>query len=189
MIAVSLIILPSPAFAHAGTGLPGGFIAGVEHPLTGPDHMLAMVSVGLWGYFLGKPLIYLLPMVFPIMMAIGAGVGMAGVALPPVELGIAASVCILGALILGATRAPIWFACTVVGLFALFHGYAHGIELPSAADPIGYSLGFVFATGSLHVAGIALGSLAALPRGELLLRGLGGVVFVIGLGFLWSAWP
>lgn len=151
--------------------------------------MLAMVSVGLWGYFLGRPLIYLLPMVFPIMMAVGAGVGMAAVSLPPVELGIALSVCILGALILGAVRAPVVVACGVVGLFALFHGYAHGIELPSAADPIGYSLGFVLATGSLHVAGIALGSLAALPRGETVLRGLGAVVLAIGLGFLWTAWP
>lgn len=149
--------------------------------------MLAMVSVGLWGYFLGKPMIYLLPMVFPIMMAIGAGVGMAGVSLPPVEIGIAVSVCVLGALILGAVKAPTWIACAVVGLFALFHGYAHGIELPSAADPIGYSLGFVLATGSLHVAGIAIGSLAALPRGETVLRGLGGVVCAIGLGFLWVA--
>ena len=151
--------------------------------------MLAMASVGLWGYFLGRPLIYLLPMVFPIMMAIGAGVGMAGVELPPVEIGIALSVCVLGALILGAVRAPVWLACAVVGLFALFHGYAHGIELPSAADPIGYSLGFVFATGSLHVAGIAIGSLAVLPRGETFLRGLGGVVLGIGLYFMWAAWP
>jgi urease accessory protein len=186
---VLLIIIADPALAHAGTGLPGGFAAGVEHPLTGPDHMLAMVSVGLWGYFLGRPLIYLLPMVFPIMMAIGAGVGMAGIALPPVEIGIAVSVCVLGALILGAVRAPVPVACAVVGLFALFHGYAHGIELPSAADPIGYSLGFVFATGSLHVAGIAVGSLALLPRGETFLRALGGVVLAIGLYFLWAAWP
>lgn len=187
--AVSLLVIAGPALAHAGTGLPGGFIAGVEHPLSGPDHMLAMASVGLWGHFLGRPLIYLLPMVFPIMMAIGAGVGIAGVKLPPVELGIAVSVCVLGALILGAVRAPVPVACAVVGLFALFHGYAHGLELPSAADPIGYSLGFVGATGSLHVAGIAFGSLAQLPRGQTMLRGVGGVVLLIGLWFLWNAWP
>ncbi len=155
--------------------------------MTGPDHMLAMASVGLWGHFLGRPLIYMLPMVFPIMMAIGAGVGIAGVKLPPVELGIAVSVCVLGALILGAVRASVPVACAVVGLFALFHGYAHGVELPSAADPIGYSLGFVLATGSLHVAGIAIGSLALLPRGETVLRGLGGGVLAAGLWFLWAA--
>lgn len=167
--------------------MPGGFVAGVEHPLTGPDHMLAMVSVGLWGHFLGRPLIYLLPMVFPIMMAVGAGVGMAGVPLPPVELGIALSVCILGALILGAVRAPVWAACAVVGLFALFHGYSHGIELPSAADPIGYSLGFVLATGSLHVMGIAIGGIARFPRGELALRALGGLVLLGGVVYLRAA--
>ena len=185
---VSLILLASPAYAHEGTGLPGGFIAGVLHPLTGPDHLLAMVSVGLWGHFLQRPLIYLLPMVFPIMMAVGAGLGMIGVALPPVELGIALSVVVLGALVFGAIRAEVWLACIVVGIFALFHGYAHGIELPSAADPIGYSLGFVFATGTLHVLGIAIGSLANLPRGETFLRALGGLVFLVGLYFLQAAW-
>ena len=146
-----------------------------------------MISVGLWGHFLQRPLIYLLPMVFPIMMAVGAAIGMVGVALPPVELGIALSVVVLGALIFGAVRARIWIACSVVGIFALFHGYAHGIELPSAADPIGYSLGFVFSTGSLHVIGIAIGSLATLPRGETFLRALGGLVFLIGLYFLQAA--
>lgn len=149
--------------------------------------MLAMISVGLWGHFLGRPLIYVLPMLFPIMMAVGAGVGMLGVALPPVEVGIALSVLILGALILGAVRAAVWFACAVVALFALFHGYAHGMELPSAADPIGYSLGFVFATGSLHVAGIAVGALGVLQRGDAILRGLGGLVLAAGLYFLWTA--
>ena len=126
-------------------------------------------------------------MVFPIMMAIGAGVGMMGISLPPVELGIALSVCVLGGLILGAVRAPVPVACAVVGLFALFHGYAHGIELPSAADPIGYSLGFVLATGSLHVFGIALGYLHLLPRGVALLRALGGLVLIAGLWFLQAA--
>lgn len=126
-------------------------------------------------------------MVFPFMMAVGAGAGMLGVPLPPVELGIALSVCILGGLILGAVRAPIWLACAVVGLFALFHGYAHGMELPSAADPIGYSLGFVFATGLLHVAGIVLGMLDRMPRGVAFLRGLGGAVLAAGGWFLWAA--
>jgi urease accessory protein len=177
-------MISRPALAHSGTGLAGGFLAGVSHPLTGLDHMLAMVSVGIWGHFLGRPMLQALPMVFPIMMSIGAGVGMAGVPLPPVELGIALSVVILGALILGGIRANIGTACAVVGLFALFHGYAHGVELPSAADPIGYSLGFVFATGFLHVVGIGLGLLAMLPRGNMLLRGIGGVVLGFGLYFL-----
>jgi urease accessory protein len=186
---VALILLASPAQAHSETGLPGGFSAGIAHPLTGADHMLAMVSVGLWGHFLRKPLIYLLPMVFPMMMAAGAGIGMIGIALPPVELGIALSVVILGALVCGAVRTQPWVACIVVGLFALFHGYAHGIELPSAADPIGYSLGFVLATGSLHVFGIAIGRIALVPSGETMLRGLGALIFAFGLYFFWAAWP
>ena len=183
-----MLFLASPAYAHSDTGPGSGFIAGVAHPLTGPDHMLAMISVGLWGHFLRRPLIYLLPMVFPIIMAVGAGIGMFGVALPPVETGIALSVVILGALILFAVHAAVWVACVVVALFALFHGYAHGIELPSAADPIGYSLGFVLATGSLHVAGITIGALGWLPRGEMVLRGLGGIVLGAGLYFLSAGW-
>ena len=149
--------------------------------------MLAMASVGIWGAFLGRPLIYLLPMVFPVMMAVGAGVGMLGIDLPPVEVGIALSVLILGGLSLSGVRASVPVACAVVGLFALFHGYSHGIELPSAADPIGYSLGFVLATGSLHVAGIGIGAADRLPNGVMALRGLGALVFVAGLWFLWAA--
>ena len=185
---VALLFMASPAFAHSGTGLAGGFVAGVAHPLTGPDHMLAMFSVGLWGHFLRRPLIYLLPMIFPVIMSVGAGLGMLGVMLPPVEIGIALSVVILGALIVFAVRAPVWIACAVVALFALFHGFAHGVELPSAADPIGYSLGFVLATGLLHVAGIAVGAVGLLSSGERVLRGLGAIVFGIGLYFLWGAW-
>jgi urease accessory protein len=182
-----MLFSASPALAHSETGLAGGFVAGLSHPLAGPDHMLAMISVGLWGHFLKRPMIYLLPIVFPMMMAFGAGVGMFGLRLSGVEIGIALSVIILGALILFAVRAPVWAACLVVALFALCHGYAHGIELPSAADPIGYSLGFVFATGSLHVIGIAVGALAWLARGETVLRGLGGLVALVGLYFLWGA--
>lgn len=126
------------AQAHDGTGLAGGFAAGLWHPISGLDHLLAMVSVGLWGAFLGRPLIYVLPMVFPGMMVVGAAIGMNGIELPQTEVGIAASVITLGVMILFAVRAPIAVACAVVGLFALFHGYAHGAELPSAADPIGY---------------------------------------------------
>lgn len=179
--------MAAPAYAHSGTGLAGGFVAGVAHPVTGPDHMLAMIAVGLWGHFLRRPLIYLLPMIFPIMMAVGAGVGMFGIALPPVELGIAVSVVVLGALILGAVRLHWLPACAVVALFALFHGYAHGVELPSAADPIGYSLGFVVATGTLHLFGIAVGALGASPRGATMVRGAGLGILAVGAYFLWAA--
>ena len=187
MIVLAMIliaIVPSAATAHSGTGLAGGFLSGVEHPLSGPDHMLAMVAVGMWGAFLGRPLVVALPVIFPNMMAIGAGIGMAGVPLPPVELGIALSVLMLGLMILFAVRAPVLVACAVVAMFGLFHGYSHGVELPSAADPIGYATGFVLCTGLLHVAGIALGSLRTLRYGNAGLRVGGGVIAACGLFFL-----
>lgn len=145
--------------------------------------MLAMISVGLWGAFLGRPIVYALPMIFPTVMAVGAGIGMLGVPLPPVEIGIALSVLTLGLLILFAVRAPVPVACAVVAVFGLFHGYAHGVELPSAADPIGYSAGFVLCTGLLHLAGIAIGLIKSNSLGTLALRGAGGVVAVFGAIF------
>lgn len=184
---VAGLMLAVPCAAHSGTGLAGGFVAGFLHPLSGPDHLLAMVSVGLWGAFLGRPLLVVLPMLFPAMMVGGAALGMAGAPVPPVEVGIAASVIVLGLLILLAARLPVAAACAVVGGFALFHGYAHGQELPSAADPVGYSAGFVLATGLLHVAGIGLGMLRPLPGGSLALRAGGGVIALAGAWFLKGA--
>jgi urease accessory protein len=175
------------AAAHTGTGLPGGFASGFRHPLSGPDHLLAMVSVGLWGAFLGRPLVYALPVIFPGMMVAGAILGMAGAPLPSVEIGIAVSVLVLGGCIAAGVKAPVWAAALVVAVFAVFHGYAHGKELPSAADPVGYSLGFVLATGLLHVLGIGLGALRRLRWGEAPVRGLGGLIAIAGGGFLYRA--
>jgi urease accessory protein len=173
--------------AHAGTGLPGGFVSGFLHPLSGFDHLLAMVSVGVWGAFLGRPLIYVLPVVFPAMMVAGAIMGMLGAPVPPVEIGIALSVLVLGGCIALAVRAPVWAASLVVAAFAVFHGYAHGKELPSAADPISYSVGFVLVTGLLHVTGICFGTLLGRPYGVVAIRGLGGVIAVLGAGYLCRA--
>lgn len=175
------------AEAHSGTGLAGGFVPGFLHPFGGFDHLLAMVSVGLWGAFLGRPLLVLLPMLFPAVMAFGGALGIAGVPLPPVEIGIALSVLVLGALIACAVRAPIWLACMIVAGFAIFHGYAHGKELPSAADPVAYSLGFVLATGLLHLAGIALGALNTRRGGTIVTRVLGGGIALAGVLFLTRA--
>lgn len=180
-------MLGSPAAAHTGTGLPGGLAAGFWHPFSGFDHMLAMVSVGLWGAFLGRPLIVLLPVIFPAVMAVGGAMGIAGVPLPPVELGIALSVLVLGAMIAGAVRAPVWLACTIVAIFAIFHGYAHGKELPSAADPIGYSVGFMLATGLLHVVGIGFGVASDRPGGVIAVRGVGALICACGIWFLVQA--
>lgn len=173
--------------AHTGTGLAGGFLSGFMHPFSGFDHLLAMVSVGLWGAFLGRPLIVALPVVFPTVMAVGGVLAMSNVPLPPVEIGIALSVLVLGGLIAAAVRAPVWAACLVVGLFAIFHGYAHGRELPSAADPVGYSVGFVLATGLLHVAGIGLGLLNDRPGGAVVTRSLGALIAASGVFFLYRA--
>ena len=181
------LLCASPALAHTGTGLPGGFAAGLLHPLSGPDHLLAMVAVGLWGAFLGRPLIWLLPVVFPTVMAFGGLLAILNVPAPPVELGIALSVLLLGGAIAGAIRPPVWVACVLVGLFGLFHGYAHGQELPSAADPVGYSVGFVFSTGMLHVCGIVLGLLLLRPWGVIVARCLGGAIAAAGVYFLWRA--
>jgi urease accessory protein len=177
-------LLPIPAMAHMGTGLPGGFESGFMHPFSGIDHLLAMVSVGLWGAFLGRPLIYVLPVIFPAMMVAGAIMGMFALPLPPVEIGIALSVLVLGGCIALPVKAPVWAACIVVGIFAMFHGYAHGKELPSAADPVAYSVGFVLATGLLHVSGICLGLLNDLRRGIVVTRSMGGIIAVVGVWFL-----
>jgi urease accessory protein len=181
------MLAAGPAEAHMGTGLPGGFASGFLHPLTGFDHMLAMVSVGLWGAFLGRPLIIALPVIFPTVMAFGAFLGIANVPFPPVEIGIGLSVLILGCAIAAAWRAPVWAACLIVAIFGLFHGYAHGKELPSAADPIGFAVGFVLSTGLLHVAGIGIGLLNERPGGIVVTRTLGGLVGVAGLYFLATA--
>jgi urease accessory protein len=180
----SVALLPTAAAAHDGTGLAGGFGAGFVHPLSGFDHALAMVAVGLWGAILGRPLLVALPTIFPIMMVMGGASGMAGLPAPPVEVGIAMSVAILGLMVLLTVRASILVACAIIAVFALFHGYAHGQELPSAADPIGYSAGFVLSTGLLHVLGIAIGALKSLPAGTLALRAAGGGIAVSGLWFL-----
>ena len=176
----------SPAWAHTGTGLAGGFVSGFAHPLSGPDHMLAMVSVGLWGSFLDRPLVYLLPITFPLVMVFGASLGMVGAPMVPVEFGIALSVIVLGVCIAASFRAPVPLAAVIVGAFAIFHGFAHGRELPSAADPAGYSLGFVLATGLLHIGGIAFGMVADFRHGRTAIRLAGGMVAMIGTAFLAS---
>lgn len=182
-----VLLMSGSAQAHTGTGLPGGFGSGFWHPLSGADHLLAMVSVGLWGAFLGRPLIYLLPVIFPTVMAVGAVLGMVGLPAPPVEIGIALSVLVLGSCIALAIRAPVWAAAIIVAAFALFHGYAHGRELPSAADPVAYSAGFVLATGLSHVAGIGIGALNAYRWGNIAVRLVGGLIAATGLWFLQAA--
>ncbi|MCB2080782.1 MAG: HupE/UreJ family protein [Novosphingobium sp.] len=182
---VIAVLLASPAFAHVGAeGLRGGFVAGFEHPVFGPDHVIAMVAVGLWGAFLGAPAIWLLPVVFPLVMAFGGALGVMGVPIPHVETGIALSAVLLGLAVAAAFKPPLWIAAVLVGAFAIFHGHAHGAELPDAANPLAYSAGFVIATGLLHLCGIAFGLLAARPLGAVAVRVAGGLIAAGGLYFL-----
>jgi urease accessory protein len=176
--------LAAPALAHEDTGAAGGLVSGFSHPFAGADHLLAMVAVGIWGSLLGRPLSIALPVLFPVMMAAGAVLALWGLALPPVEAGIAASMLVLGAAIAARYVASVPTACAVVGLFALFHGYAHGAELPYAAQPLAYIAGFVAATGVLHIAGIALGEIRTSGAGLIALRAGGALIAALGTYFL-----
>ena len=179
-----LLAATAPAMAHEGAGVAGGFVSGFLHPISGWDHVAAMVAVGLWGAFLGAPAIWLLPVTFPLVMALGGALGVAGVPVPGIETGIAASALIIGLAVLMAWRPPLMVAAVIVGFFAVFHGHAHGQEMPQAANPLAYAAGFVIGTGFLHLAGISLGLFTASERGALAVRGLGGVIAAAGLGFL-----
>ncbi|MGS4883973.1 HupE/UreJ family protein [Roseibium sp. MB-4] len=181
------LALAVPALAHTGHGYGGGFISGFAHPILGWDHVAAMVAVGLWGAFLGAPSIWILPIVFPLVMAFGAVLGILGVPIPAVETGIALSAVVLGLMIALAVRAPIWVSAVLVGLFAIFHGYAHGTELPASANVFAYAIGFVLATGMLHMIGIAFGLLVKWPAGRIAVRSAGGVISLAGVAFLMGA--
>jgi urease accessory protein len=172
------------ALAHSEQGVAIDFWGGFSHPIFGPDHVIAMVAVGLWGAFLGPPAIWLLPVVFPLVMAIAGAAGVLGLPLHGVETGIALSAIMLGAMVAAAAKPPLWVAALLVGAFAIFHGYAHGVELPVGADAIAFSMGFVLATGMLHLAGIGFGTLSHWPAGRIAVRVAGAVIAAIGFGYL-----
>lgn len=178
------LMLSAPAFAHTDQLTAGGFINGFTHPIRGWDHVVAMVAVGIWGAYLGQPSVWALPIVFPSIMAVGGAMGVVGMPVPSVELMIALSGIVLGLLIVFAIRLPTIVAAIVVGIFAIFHGYAHGAELPNAANPGIYSMGFVLGTGVLHVTGIGFGLLRAVRFGDVIVRSIGGGICLTGLGFL-----
>lgn len=179
--------VPSVAAAHIVRGEAIGFVSGFEHPISGLDHIVAMVAVGLWGAQLGAPAIWLLPVTFPLIMAVGGFLGLIGVPLPGSEIAIALSGVCLGGAVLMEWRPPLWAAAGLVGVFGLFHGYAHGHELPPGQNALLYSLGFIIATGLLHVTGIAIGLVHRWRWGRLTLRGAGAVILSCGAFFLWSA--
>jgi urease accessory protein len=159
----------------------------LQHPVSGLDHILAMVAVGFWGAQLGRPAVWLLPVTFPMVMAFGGMVGLMGFVLPGTEVGIAVSAIILGVMVALEARPPFWIAAVIVGFFAVFHGHAHGTELPEGGNALLYSIGFVVATGCLHAAGVSIGLIHRWPKGKAMLR-LAGVMVALGGGyFLWQA--
>ncbi|HET6349501.1 MAG TPA: HupE/UreJ family protein [Candidatus Krumholzibacteria bacterium] len=187
VILLALLAWPMAAGAHQETGSATGFLSGLHHPVSGWDHILAMVAVGLWGAQLGAPAVWALPVAFPMVMALGGALGLMGIALPGVEIGIAFSAMVLGTMVLGKVRPPLWVAGAIVGFFAIFHGHAHGTELPPNASAIMYSIGFVVGTGLLHAVGITIGLVQRWKPGDFVLRAAGFVVTAGGVYFLWAA--
>lgn len=186
-LGAALFLFAAPAWAHVQEGQAAGFLSGLRHPVSGLDHVLAMVAVGLWGAQLGAPAIWLLPVTFPLVMACGGFLGLLGVPLPGVEIGVALSAVLLGAMVAREARPPIAWAAVLVGFFAIFHGHAHGTELPAGESGLLYSIGFVVATGSLHATGIAIGLVHRWGWGRVALRVAGVAVAAGGIFFLWRA--
>ena len=187
ILALTFASLSTSAFAHAQVGEATGFLTGFLHPLTGLDHIIAMVAVGLWGAQLGAPAIWMLPVTFPMVMAFGGFLGLIGVPIPGVEIGIALSGVLLGAAVMTESRPPLIVAAALIAVFAICHGHAHGAELPAGTSGLTYSIGFVVATGLLHACGIGIGTIHRWSYGRLALRALGGLISVGGVMFLSQA--
>ncbi|MBY6152654.1 HupE/UreJ family protein [Vannielia litorea] len=183
-LTAALAVLAGPALAHTGEGLAGGLLSGFLHPIHGWDHVVAMVAVGLWGAVLGAPAMWVLPVVFPLVMAFGGALGVMGIPIPAIETGIALSGVVLGLLVAFFVKAPLWVAAVIVGAFAIFHGHAHGTELPEAANPLAYGVGFVVGTGLLHTIGIGLGLFTGHAAGRMVVRAAGVVIAAVGGLFL-----
>lgn len=182
IIGLALIALtPILAQAHIVPGEANGFTSGLNHPLHGLDHILAMVAVGLWAAQLGGRSLWLLPATFVSLMTMGGTLGILGVHVPMVEAGILLSVLVLGLLVAAKARLPLMLSLGVTGLFAIFHGHAHGTEIPMAASGVAYALGFVLATIGLHACGIGLGLLAQKRMAAPVLRFAGAAIVLAGV--------
>ena len=203
-VIIALSLIPTAALAHTGAGSASGFFQGFAHPVGGLDHVLAMVTVGLLAWQLARvpetwmPVfrkghaptqgtngraLWLVPAAFVAAMALGGWLGIAGIALPHVEFGIALSVVVLGAIVALGIKAPLAVAMGLAGLFAVFHGHAHGAEMPHDATGAAYAAGFLMATGLLHLSGIALGFLIA-QLGRVPVRVGGGIISLAGVAIL-----
>jgi urease accessory protein len=184
---LATLLMLTPALAHTGIGETSGFAHGFVHPVGGMDHVLAMVAVGLFAALLGGRALWLVPISFVAMMVVGGALGMAGIGIPFVEIGIGLSVVVFGAAVALRANVPVVAAMAVAGFFAIFHGHAHGAEMPDNVSGFEYALGFVLATALLHATGIGLGSAIGKMsdvRGTRVARLTGGVVAVAGVGIL-----
>ncbi len=181
LLAIVVLAIASPAQAHIIGAGGAGWAPGFSHPFSGLDHILAMVAVGIWAAQTGRPALWVLPVVFPLAMAGGGLLGVAGVPVPGIEAGIAASVLGLGLLIAFQVKPPTALSIALVALFALFHGHAHGTELPQAASPLLYGLGFIAATAILHLFGLGIGFAMRLPKGLPAIRVGGGAIAATGI--------
>ena len=183
----ALCLAPTAAFAHVGVGSTSGFVHGFMHPLSGLDHQLAMILVGVFAYQLGGRALWLVPLTFVSVMALGGFLGVMGIPVPFVEVGIALSVIVLGAIVAFGVKVPVAVAMGIVGLFAIFHGHAHGSEMPMDASGIEYGLGFMLATALLHAVGIGIGFMIGMTTkwlGNNVYRVAGGLASVAGVGIL-----
>jgi urease accessory protein len=186
-MAMAAAFLPTAALAHTGVGDTSGFLYGFAHPISGLDHILAMVMVGVFAWQLGGRALWLAPATFVLVMALGGLLGVAGIDVPYVETGIALSVVVLGAVVALGVKAPVAMAMGLVGLFAIFHGHAHGAEMPEDAGGVAYAAGFMIAAALLHATGIGIGLLigkASKSYGSVVVRSAGGVAAVAGAGLL-----
>ncbi len=181
---VLAMAVPSLAHAHVGIGETSGFLHGVTHPLTGIDHLCAMIAVGIWAAQTEGRAIWGVPLAFVSVMLLGGALGMAGVHFPFAETGIALPVLMLGVFIAAAVRLPLLASILIVGLFALCHGHAHGAEMPATASALGYGQGFALATALLHLAGIGLGVGIERLASAKFVRFAGGAVALFGI-VLW----
>ncbi|NZD63262.1 HupE/UreJ family protein [Rhizobium sp. WYCCWR 11290] len=187
LLALAAAALPAVAYAHPAIGEAAGFSHGFVHPISGLDHVLAMVMVGVFAFQLGGRASWLVPTTFVLVMALGGALGVAGVNVPFVEIGIALSVVVLGTIVALHVNAPLAAALGIVGFFAIFHGFAHGAEMPENAAGAAYAAGFMVATALLHVAGLVLGyaiGRAGERQGIFATRTAGGIAAIAGVGIL-----
>ena len=181
LVAAVVALGPESALAHTGAEHALSFAAGFKHPLTGLDHMLAMVAVGLWAGLVGGRALWVWPVAFVGVMVLGGSLGFSGIAVPMVEAGILASVVVLGLLVLAAARVPVAAGAALVAAFALLHGHAHGAELPSEVAAASYAAGFAIATAILHAIGLGVAHIASNANGRLAVRAAGGLVAATGV--------